>query len=305
MGIEEPELNVPETFDATDVHGLVAAYAPDLKPKFPFGGGWAGYFFLVLLGGLASLVVGLPLLIFTPLSLGGWGLALLFLAIGISWWSYRDEVQRYNGWVAAPHLLQRVIAQRFGQDIENQRENLLGEGTEWAKRKGSLVRAKNQAHRSISYFEERQKQGGVEEVIASQLLVARDLHAKLSEAWEKIDKQESSLLAFFNQCEARVSVLEQGVRDQEEIQGLSTLSENADSVVVDATLVLETIGQQLIKELIQLGQALGSLRRLQLKESAGEVPVDQIEKVADRILESASDDQRMLVDLISQVSDNS
>jgi len=316
MGIEEPELNVPETFDATDVHGFVAAYAPDLKPKFEFMRWWEEFqkeefrkWFLRSL-----FLVAVSLLLFTDLNVWlfteviVWGVGtviFLVLALILSWLPYREGVQKYNSLVAAPHRLQREIAKGFRQDIQNQRESLLGEGTEWATRKRSLTRAKNQAHRSASYFEERQQQDGGEGVIASQLLIARNLHAKLSEASAKIDKQESALLAFFNQCEARVSVLEQGARDQEEIQRLSTLSAKADSVVVDATLALETTGQQLIKRSIQVGQALGSLRRLQLKESAGEVPVDQIEEVADRILESASDDQRMLADLISQVSDNS
>ena len=103
MGIEEPELNIPETFDATDVHEFVAAYAPDLKPKFEFMRWWEElqkeavrkWFWRPLF------LMGVPLILFTDLNVWGVGTVIfLVLALIHSWLPYRESVQKYNSLVA-------------------------------------------------------------------------------------------------------------------------------------------------------------------------------------------------------------
>ena len=52
-----------------------------------------------------------------------------------------------------------------------------------------------------------------------------------------------------------------------------------------------------------MGEALGSFERIQLKSLAGEIELDQIEAVADRIIESSLEEHAALRDLTASVSD--
>lgn len=88
-----------------------------------------------------------------------------------------------------------------------------------------------------------------------------------------------------------------------ESQRLATLSQHADDLVMDAALAIEALGRQFIDRSIEVGQALGALERLQLKDSAGDIEHDAIERVAERILEAAQEEERVLSDLVATVSE--
>jgi hypothetical protein len=51
----------------------------------------------------------------------------------------------------------------------------------------------------------------------------------------------------------------------------------------------------------KVGQVIGAMTRLQIKDSAGELPLDQIEAVADRIIESAAEEHEAITKLVRSV----
>lgn len=95
------------------------------------------------------------------------------------------------------------------------------------------------------------------------------------------------LRKFYNDCEARVAVMDRCNRDIEETRRLDRLSGAADMVIAGAETALAGIGASFVREAHKMGRVLGSFERLQLKSLAGEAPLDDIEFLADRINESS------------------
>lgn len=110
------------------------------------------------------------------------------------------------------------------------------------------------------------------------------------------------LLSFFNDCGAKLAVLESSRRDYEESKRLAALSDRADELVADAQTTLSLIGRQFVTEAVRVGEALGALERAQLRDSAGDPPLAHIETVADRIIESSTREQEVLADLAAKLS---
>ena len=135
------------------------------------------------------------------------------------------------------------------------------------------------------------------------MATAQRLEGKFSEALGKLDQRSQSLLKFFNECEARVVALERGKSDYEQSQRMAALSDRADLVIGDATATLAGIGESFVNQAIRVGEALGSFERIQLKSLAGEIELDHIEAVADRIIESSVAERAALRDLTASVSD--
>ena len=71
---------------------------------------------------------------------------------------------------------------------------------------------------------------------------------------------------------------------------------------MNARATLDKSGQEFVSGVARVGRALGSLERLQLLESAGDVPIESIELVADRIIESSEQERAMLRQLSERMS---
>jgi hypothetical protein len=184
---------------------------------------------------------------------------------------------------AAPWTLFATITERFRRDIERQRERTLGPYSEWAKARQPLKEASDEANRSAAYWRQR-------------------LEQKFRGAVHELDGRTEVLMAFFNDCEAKLSVLEHTKRDLEESKRLAVLSTRADEIVLNARATLDKIGQEFVSGAARVGRALGSLERLQLLESAGDVPIERTELVADRIIESSEQERAMLRPLSERMS---
>jgi hypothetical protein len=155
----------------------------------------------------------------------------------------------------------------------------------------------------VAYWGARIRQEPDNGVALANLEVAEDLSIKFTRALDELEHRSDALLNFLNECYAKLTVLESSRTDYAESQRLAALSEEAHVVVADAEAVLEEIGRQFVEEAARLGVALGALRALHLKETAGSLPIDEIEHVADRILEVYQDDRAMLHRLAGSFTD--
>lgn len=300
--MDEINLNLPDTFEATDVGALVASYAPELEPQRP------GVLGLLLSWLFATLVVGgvivgptvtqsLPLFIIllTGSVVGAWVTRRVI---------YHNRISAYEETIAErPYELHEKLADKFREDIADYRDRLLGDDTEWQLARSKLREAAAEAKGSLTYWTDRWLEDQKSELSLSHRNIALRLHDKLSGALDELNKREDALLTFFGQCEAKLGILDRSRSDHMESQRLAALSQHADDLVMDAALAIEALGRQFIDRSIEVGQALGALERLQLKDSAGDIEHDAIERVAERILEAAQEEERVLSDLVATVSE--
>lgn len=196
-----------------------------------------------------------------------------------------------------PDAVQAVCnfaANEFRRTIKSHRARTLGSNTEWGRARGSLEEALDDAKRSVSYWEKRAGRGRDDDLAQSQLGVAAELEAKLRLALEQLNRQAGVLRDFYNECEARLAVMDGYRQDMVESRRLEALSGRADLVIAQAEGTLAAIGQQFVREAQAVGRALGGLGQVQIKSLAGEAPVDNIEYLADRIIENSDAQQRAI-----------
>lgn len=181
----------------------------------------------------------------------------------------------------------RFAADEFRAEIRRHRTRTLGSESEWAAARSALARASDEAERSVGYWRNRLRQEPSDPVIARQSRAATELNAKLRSALGKLDARADVLRKFFNECEAKVAVMDRHNRDIEESRRLDRLSGTADIVIAEAETTLTAIGASFLREARKVGEVLGDFERLQLKTLAGETSLDDIEVLADRINEAS------------------
>ena len=181
----------------------------------------------------------------------------------------------------------RFAVEEFRRKIDAHRERILGSKSEWYAARRRLANARDEADRSAAYWRNRVRQDRGDPVVARQLKTAFELEGKLRSALGKLDTRADVLRKFYNECEARVSVMDRYNRDLEETRRLERLSGTADMMIADAEATLMEIGASFVREIQKVGEVFGDFERLQLERIAGEAPLDDIEVLADRINESS------------------
>ena len=220
----------------------------------------------------------------------------------IAWFNSAERMRHYQRQLnETPGVLFDEIASKFRREIRVHREKVLGPDSEWGRARAPLLEAKDEANRSVAYWRERMEHDATNEAARVQLRSADELEVKFAAALTELDHRSEALLQFFNECEAKLPILERFRRDHEESLALEKLKAQADGTVADAQSALALIGQQFVSEALRMGQALGALERYELKESAASVPLDRIEHVADQILSSSQEERESLAVLIEKM----
>ena len=193
----------------------------------------------------------------------------------------------------------RFAAEEFRGKIKRHRARTLGGGSEWASARAALADAADDADRSVAYWRNRRHQEPSDEVIAGQLRTATELYGKLRSALGKLDGRADVLRRFYNECEVKISVMDRYNSDIEESRRLARLSGTADMVIAGAEATLTGIGASFVREARKIGEVFGDFERLQLGTLAGEVPMDNVEVLADRI-NKASESKYATVEKLSR-----
>ncbi len=201
-----------------------------------------------------------------------------------------------------PNAVRPVCAlamREFRTQIEAHRARTLGSESDWQIARGTVAEKADDAQRAVTYWRGRQRQEPDNEVAATQLSVARSIEQKLRTALSKLDAKADALLRFYNDCDAKLSLMDRYNRDMDESRRLEELSGSIDSAIAAAEGTLTAIGAQFVREAEAMGHALGGLARIQIESLAGEVPLDNIEHLADRIIASSDAQRRAVEDLDS------
>jgi hypothetical protein len=286
-----------ESLELTTVEDLIRRHTPELIPQSdPDLRVIVPAAFFILTGALALPVLAAfgiqaPAVALTAASIAG-----LAGGGGISWLmrrEHRDQERRFaRNLKDSPWIFYEAVALKFAAEVERQRARTIGPESEWGRARQSLESAAHEADRSVAYWT--QRLSTEPDIARTQLEAATRLQAKFTTALSGLDQRARLLVSFFNDCEARVAVLRSTKRDFEEIRKLEALAERSDEVVTHAEGTLASIGASFVSEALRVANALGGLERIGLANLAGEVPVDQLEALADRILESADRDRSAL-----------
>jgi hypothetical protein len=215
---------------------------------------------------------------------------------------YRSEVERFRRDLSAsPGRLYEAIAAKFVAEIERQRARTIGPDSDWGRARRPLETAAQETARSLAYWEQRCAMDPQNDVAREQRETALRLRDKFQNALKELDARAQVLVTFFNECEARLAVLQYAKRDYDEARKLGVLSERADDIVSDAQRTLAAIGSAFLSEAIRVGNALGGLERVGWLSLVDTVSADRIETLADRILESSLHERDMLERLTKDV----
>ena len=190
----------------------------------------------------------------------------------------------------------------FRERIQAHRERTMGRGSEWGRARSELTQAADEAQRSAAYWRERLRGEPESELARTQGRVADRLEAKLGEALGKLDARAAALRKFYNDCDARLAVMDRCNRDIEESQRLEELSGKADVVIAEAEGTIQALALQFVAEARNIAEALGGVATVGIKSLAGEAPVDNIEYLADHIIESSDRERSAIEDLERQLS---
>lgn len=231
---------------------------------------------------------------------------ILFLLWLVSWplwglvkkWLVSSDVAQFRaGRPAAVLEVYRVAVKLFEARIGHHRARTLGSESEWGRARAALAERTDSASGQVVYWRARVREDPGNEMATTQLKAANAVHDKLQSAMAKLDARVSVLLRFYNECEAKLALMDRYNSDLEKARNLEKLTGEADLVVAEAEGTLAAIGAQFLQEAHWVGEALGGLERIQIKELAGEANLDNIEHMADRIIESSEADRRSIEEL--------
>ena len=288
-----------DSLEPTSVEDLVRLHTPDLIPQSdPAIRLFVPVAFFLLTGTIVVTTLAAIGGQAATMALSLAGIAGVLGGGGIGWLMHRDhqaQLRRFSSDLKdSPWKFYEAVALKFAAEVERQRARTIGPSSEWGRARLSLEGAAQEADRSVAYWTQRLSTEPGSDIANTQLAAATKLRDKFHTALSGLDQRARLLVTFFNDCEARVAVLQSTKRDYEEIRKLEALADRSDDVVTHAEETLVSIGAGFVSEAIRVGNALGGLERMGLVNLAGEVPVDQIEALADRILESDERDRSAL-----------
>ena len=210
-----------------------------------------------------------------------------------------DAYRKGEHW-AVLRVHQFAVAE-FRERIAAHRGRTIGAESEWGRARASLAEAADEAERSAAYWRERLRAEPESELAAAQGRVADRLEAKLGEALGKLDARAAALRKFYNDCDARLALMDRCNQDLEESRRLEDLSGRADLIIDQAEGVMQSIATAFVAEARAMSEALGVVATVGIKSLAGEAPVDNMEYLADRIIEDSDRERSTLEDLDRQL----
>ena len=185
----------------------------------------------------------------------------------------------------------------FRDQIRIHRRRTLGEASEWGKARSSLAATMDEARQQKIYWHVRWLDDKKNDMALRQYKTASLLKDKTSHALEKLGGRADVLLEFYAECEARVDLLDHHNQDMVKTRELESLSDRADVLVAEAAGTIAGIGRSFAREVNTMWQAMSGLGEMQTLALAGEAPLDNMEFLADRVIQQAAVDKKTIQDL--------
>lgn len=214
-------------------------------------------------------------------------------AIGVS-----KQLQRFRAGHAETTIrVHRFAVRYFREQIRVHRSRTLGETSEWGKARSSLAATMDEARQQEVYWHARWIDDKKNDMASRQYGTASLLKDKMGRALKKLDSRADVLLGFYAECESRVDLLDHHNQDMVKTRELESLADRTDVVIAEAEGILTAIGQDFARGVDTLWQAVSGLGEIQTLALAGEASLDNMEFLADRVIEQSEMDERTIHDL--------
>ena len=197
-------------------------------------------------------------------------------------------------------LLQQVqdyAIKHFRQLVEEHRARTMGPDSEWARARAPLTEAVDEADRSVAYWRERLASDPDNDAAARQYRIVKGLEEKLRSALSKVDERADLLTKFYNDCEAKLAVMDRCKQDIVETAKVEELSSKAEVVVAQAEGSIQALAHAFVDEAQRIGRVLGETAGAHYKMLAGEAPLEDIEYLADKVVECSDGEQAQIKDM--------
>lgn len=191
----------------------------------------------------------------------------------------------------------------FRKLIKQHRARTMGPESEWARARAPLEKAVNDANKSVAYWRERLKSDPDNQVCLRQYRIVKGLEEKLRSALSKVDERADLLSKFYNDCEAKLAVMDRCRQDIREARKVEELSSRADVVVAEAEGSIQALASAFVDEAQRIGSALGETAGAQYKVLAGEAPLDDIDYLADKIVECSDGEQEQIKEMQNRLAE--
>ena len=210
----------------------------------------------------------------------------------------RQRMRAYaDGDATVTQQVHDYALEHFRRRINNHRHLTLGSSSEWARARAPLAEALDNANKSVAYWRERLKSDPDNEVAAHQYNTVKALEDKLGSALTKVDERADLLLKFYNECEAKLAVMDRCNQDIQETRKVEALSQQAGTVIAQAEGAIQALGRSFVEEAQKIARALGDTAGAQYKILAGDASLDNIDYVADKIVECSDSEQKQIQDM--------
>jgi hypothetical protein len=206
-----------------------------------------------------------------------------------AWQKSKDGVD----WIRVHH---RVVTE-FRASVERSRISLLAPSSSLAAHRRQLQQGLHDARRSTEFWRKAVTEEPSSETNRAQLQTAEDLEGKLVSAVERLDQRNERVSAFLARCEEKARALEFSKRKLAETRRRASIADRTSNVIASTDDALGRLGQEFLTEAASAFGALGGLERLHMTEMAGDMSLDSIEVVAEQIVRSAGEEERVLLEL--------
>lgn len=210
----------------------------------------------------------------------------------------RKQMRAYaNGHPVVTQQVHDYAMQHFRKLIEEHRAATLGSESEWALARDPLAVALRNANKSVAYWRKRLKSDPDNEVAAHQYKTVKALKGKLGSALSRVDERADLLLKFYDECEAKLAIMDRCNQDIRETRKVEALSQQAGTVIAQAQGAIQALGHSFVEEAQKIARALGDTAGTQYKILAGDASLDNIDYVADKIVECSDSEQKQIQDM--------
>lgn len=213
----------------------------------------------------------------------------LTAAITAHFKSWREVPRRMQAFHSRdPDFILRVCTfavDEYREQITAECERMLGEGSEWARKRETVRGASEGASGTVDYWTDRLREEPGSREARERLAAATELRKRLAQELRSLDEYATAVEGACDGCRDQVDGIERRIRDVEQIRQIGEASVTAgnDQALADASV--KEIADKLFDEAESVGVAIANISRLEVSAAAG----DSVEQLAGEVAEESEE----------------
>ncbi len=222
----------------------------------------------------------------------------LTAAITAHFKSWREVPRRMQAFHSRdPDFILRVCTfgvEEYREQITAECERMLGEGSEWARRRETVRGASEGASGTVDYWTDRLREEPGSQEARERLAAATELRKRLAQELRSLDEYATAVEGACDGCRDQVDGIERRIRDVEQIRqiGEASVAAGNDQALADASV--KEIAAKLFDQAESVGVAIANISRLELS-AAAEAAGDSVEQPAGEAAEESEENVKVTV----------